>query len=315
MRNAWKTPAPLYEDPLYGGPADPCVIRHEETGEWWMFYTQRRAHGFCTGVSPIHGTEIGIAVSPNAKDWLYRGTAEGLDFEWGRNTFWAPEVIRAGGTYHMFASYIRGVPTAWTGTASIVHYTSDTLWKWRFEGILELDSDRVIDACAAPFGKDQYKLWYKDENRHSHTVAAVSSDLRNWTVTGEEITDCPHEGPNVFSLGGYTWMITDTWHGLGVYRSDDSTNWHRQNGNLLERPGIRPGDGEIGNHADVVVSGDLGYLFYFVHPDYPAALRGVQFSAAGEKEHHTVIQCALLRVCGGMLVCDRNEDFDITEMQ
>ena len=291
-----KTPAPLYEDPIFGGPSDPCVIWNEQEKEWWMFYTQRRVAGCLPGVSAVHGTRIGIAVSRDAKEWLYRGCAEGLEWEWGHNTFWAPEVISADGIYHMFVTYIRGVPQTWTGQASIVHYSSDNLRCWQFRDILDLHSKRVIDACVAETDGGSFKLWYKDEQRSSHTCAAVSRDLVKWECVGEEITDCPHEGPNVFTLGGVHWMITDTWKGLGVYRSEDFIHWRRQKTDLLAWPGIRPGDAEIGNHADVVVSGEEGYLFYFVHPDYPSALRGIPSFVPGEKEHRTVIHCALLRV-------------------
>lgn len=310
----WKTPAPLYEDPIYGGPSDPCVIRNRETGEWWMFYTQRRVSDNTPGVSGIHGTGIGIAVSADAKRWLYRGTAEGLSYEWGHNTYWAPEVVRADGLYHMFVTYIQGVPSSWTREAKILHYTSQNLWQWHFSDAPDLHSDRVIDACIACTGSGAYKLWYKDECRSSHTAAAVSPDLIHWHVVGEEICDVPHEGPNVFSLGGWNWMITDTWNGLGVYRSDDYTHWTRQDEDILSAPGVRPSDGQIGNHADVVTAGGVGYIFYFVHPDYPADKRSGASKTIPAKEQHTVIQCAVLRVVNGKLVCDRNEDFNITDI-
>jgi hypothetical protein len=35
--------AALFHDPVHDGATDPTVIRHRGTGEWWMFYTQRRA--------------------------------------------------------------------------------------------------------------------------------------------------------------------------------------------------------------------------------------------------------------------------------
>ena len=60
-----------------------------------MFYTQRRSFGYQFGVTSYHGTDIGIAVSKDGLKWLYRGIAEGLVIDWGRNTFWAPEVIFA----------------------------------------------------------------------------------------------------------------------------------------------------------------------------------------------------------------------------
>lgn len=276
-----------------------------------MFYTQRRAAGYHCGVSSVHGTSIGIATSEDGENWTYRGCAEGLEYEWGMNTNWAPEVIYAEGFYHMFVTRIRGVPTTWSGRAEIVHYTSTNLWKWQFSDALDLDSDRVIDAAVLrlPDGYCNdalYKIWYKDERRGSHTCAAVSKDLQNWHLCGEEITDCPHEGPDVFTFGGRNWMITDTWNGLGVYSSSDFTHWTRQKENILDTPGTRPGDGQIANHAHTLICGDRAFIFYFVHPDFPPHLRIDPTFQPGFKEHHTVIQCAELHVVDGKLVCDRD---------
>ena len=302
--------APLYEDPIWGGPSDPCVVPNKATGEWWMFYTQRRAAGYHCGVSCVHGTSIGIATSKNGEDWIYRGCAEGLEFEWGMNTYWAPEVIYAEGVYHMFVTRIQGVPTDWSGKAEIVHYTSSNLWKWKFCDILDLDSDRVIDAAVHRLPDGQYKIWYKDEMRGSHTCAAVSRNLKDWSLCGEEITDCPHEGADVFEFEGNIWMITDTWNGLGVYTSPDFAHWTRQEENILDTPGIRPGDGQIANHAHTLICEDKALIFYFVHPDFPPCLRTSPAFQPGYKENHTVIQCAELHVENGKLVCDRNETRD-----
>src|SRR6202035_3535175 len=32
-----------YRDPVFAGATDPVVVRDVGSGEWWMFYTQRRA--------------------------------------------------------------------------------------------------------------------------------------------------------------------------------------------------------------------------------------------------------------------------------
>ena len=39
----WKTPAPLYEDPIFAGPSDPCVIRNQETGDQHAGYGTGRS--------------------------------------------------------------------------------------------------------------------------------------------------------------------------------------------------------------------------------------------------------------------------------
>ncbi len=301
-------PAPLFRDPIYDGPTDPVVIWNHLEQCYYMLYTQRRSTAVQIGVSSIHGTAIGVASSKDGMDWLYRGTLN-LEFEHGHNTFWAPEVIFVNGTYHMYVSYVPGIPTTWNYTRHILHYTSSNLWDWKFESILPLSSDRVIDACVYEIKPGTYKMWYKDEVHESHTYSAISTDLYHWDVLGEEISDCPHEGPNVFELDGKIFMITDVWDGLGVYTSDDFTHWTRQNGNLLKESGIRPMDNQIGNHADVLVKSNNAYIFYFVHPDYSKEQRSTSGYPFTEKEARTVIQMAKLSIENGRLCCDRNQNF------
>ncbi|MEG1875520.1 MAG: hypothetical protein RR185_08120, partial [Angelakisella sp.] len=94
LETNWKTPAPLYRDPVFDGAADPTVIYNHEDGCWWMLYTQRRASLPVVGVSGSFGTAIGIASSHDGgKTWVYRGICEGLEIDRGHNTFWAPEVF------------------------------------------------------------------------------------------------------------------------------------------------------------------------------------------------------------------------------
>jgi hypothetical protein len=150
-------------------------------------------------------------------------------------------------------------------------------------------------------------MWYKDEKHGSHTFAADSDDLYNWTVVGEVISDCAHEGANVFSLGGYNWLITDEWKGLGVYRSQGFDNWQKQASRILQDPGIRPDDGVIGGHADVVTISDNGYIFYFTHPERTDENKK---NNTGNQKRSS-IQAARLYVENGVLLCNRNEDFDI----
>lgn len=301
-------PAPLFRDPMYDGATDPVVIWNNEEMCWWMFYTQRRSSDISIGVSHIHGTKIGIATSKDAQKWLYRGTVPNLDFEPGLNTFWAPEVIFAEGMYHMYVSYITGVPTDWNYERHIIHYTAKDMWNWKFESVLELSSDRVIDACVYEVEPHLYKMWYKDEKNNSHTYSAVSRDLYNWEVLGAEITDCAHEGPNVFEFGGTKWMITDCWDGLAVYKSDDFTNWSRCEENILREPGTRIDDTTMGNHADILVHGEKAYIFYFVHPEFTKEMRNDRTTIITYKEARASIQIAELKVENGNMICDRNHE-------
>jgi hypothetical protein len=151
-------------------------------------------------------------------------------------------------------------------------------------------------------------MWYKDEANQSHTYCADSSDLFDWKVLGPCITDCGHEGPNVFEWRGHYWMITDPWKGLGVYRSPDLVHWTRQ-ADILATPGKRPMDNFRGSHAEVLVQNDNAYIFYFVHPG------GVDPDGRPDRVspyayRQTCLQVAKLEIQNEQLVCDRDKPFD-----
>jgi hypothetical protein len=298
--------APLFRDPIYDGAADPVIIWNTVAKEWWLIYTNRRAAVECQNNAWVHGTDLGIAsTSDGGKSWTYRGVIEGLDFERGRNTFWAPEIIWNEGLYHMYVSYIQGVPTDWSGhKRKIIHYTSTNLWDWTYESELKLSSDYVIDAGLHKLPNGKWRMWYKDEANHSHTYAADSPDLFHWEVVGPVITGFPHEGPNVFYWKNSYWMIIDQWSGLGVYQSSDGEEWIR-NGIILNESGTREDDGTIGMHADVHVNGDNAYIFYFTHPE---RFEGVEPSY---KTRRSSIQAAKLELVDDTLVCNRNSPFDL----
>ncbi|SEH02007.1 hypothetical protein SAMN05444920_12363 [Nonomuraea solani] len=277
----------MYRDPMYDGATDPVVIWNRAERAWWLVYTARRATAPAReDVSWVHGSDLGVASSADGgRTWLYRGVMEGLDTEWGRHTYWAPEIIDDGATYHMYVSVIRGVPDAWTPhDRHIRHYTSPDLVRWTYRSTLDLSSPRVIDACVAPLPGGGHRLWYKDEAHGSHTWAADSDDLYRWRVHGPAVTISAHEGPNVFTLGGRHWMIVDEWHGQRVLVSDDLDVW-RPRGLILDGPG------EFGHHADVVVTGEEAVVFYFTHP-------------GGERG--STVRAARLRVLDGELTCDRD---------
>ena len=308
-----KPPAPLFRDPIYDGAADPTVIWNHQEKSWWLLYTSRRANVACRGVAWCHATDIGIASSSDqGQTWRYRGILNGLEFERGRNTFWAPEVLWHAGQYHMYVSYVRGVPHDWSGTRSIVHMTSQNLWDWQFESILPLSSDRVIDAAVMQLPNGRWRLWYKDEVNQSHTYATDSDDLYQWTLQGPVITDCGHEGANVFFWHGRYWMIIDIWNGLGVYHSKDAEVWKRQKNNILDTPGQRIDDGVIGGHADIEVQGDRAFIFYFTHPNWD---RTQHYGLDEVHPYHvkrTSLQVAELEILNGSLTCDRDSAFDFT---
>ncbi|MEU5870843.1 glycosyl hydrolase [Glycomyces sp. NPDC047369] len=300
-------PKPLFRDPIHDGAADPTVIWNRTAGEWWMFYTNRRvwAPPF-DDVSWVHGTDIGVASSRDGgATWVYRGTAQGLATGWGRDTYWAPEVVDDGERFHMYVSVIEGVPTRWGGSRieGIRHYASDDLVNWAYVSTLDLDSDDVIDACVLPLPEGGWRMWFKDSARGAHTHTADSPDLYSWTPTGPAVTNVPHEGPNVFALGGAYWMLTDEWRGLRVHRSADLRAWEARD-RILTGSGEGADDGGIGLHADVVVVGEDAFVFYFTHPE---RLPGVEIRDDLPGHRRSSIQVARARVVGGELVCDREE--------
>jgi hypothetical protein len=301
--------APLFRDPIYDGAADPTLIWNREERTWWMMYTNRRANIDGIGFSWVHGTDIGVASSADGgQSWLYRGTVTGLEFERGRNTFWAPEIIHHDGAYHMYLSYVTGVPTHWKFPRKIVHYTSGNLWDWHFQSVIPLSSDRVIDACIHQLPSGKWRMWYKDEVNRSQTYAADSDDLYHWEVVGSAVAEPPHEGPNVFFWKGNYWMITDPWRGLAVYRSKDADHWEYQ-GIILDTPGNREEDQGMGQHADVIVQGDEAYIFYFLHPEIANENGSV---GTKRKAQRSCIQVARLEFVDGNLVCDRNQVFPLS---
>jgi hypothetical protein len=97
-------------------------------------------------------------------------------------------------------------------------------------------------------------------------------------------------------------MIVDAWNGLGVYRSSDALHWTVQKQNLLAGPGQLPTDRDEGHHADVQISNDRAFLFYFVHQGGQDQLPGVPDSA-----RRSVLQVVELKEQNGEIQADRNK--------
>lgn len=303
--------APLFRDPIYDGAADPTLVWNRRERSWWVLYTQRRANVDTQELAWVHGCDIGIASSSDGGNtWLYRGVPRGLEFEWGRNTFWAPAAIWQGGKYHIYLAYIRGVPHNWTGERRIVHYTSKDLFVWTFESALDLTSKRVIDPCVYPLSDGTWRMWFKDEAHGSHIYWAESRDLYHWKPGAAALTDRPQEAPIVFRWRNYYWMLTDTGRGLGVYQSADAQVWVRQQ-NILTTPGTRPDDESVGHHADVVVDEDNAYIFYFTHPGRGQHIKRVAYQVMPYSAKRSSLQVAKLGLKDGNLQCNRDQAFQL----
>jgi hypothetical protein len=308
-----KAPAPLFRDPVYDGAADPVVFWNRYDKDWWMFYTARRANADAADVAYCYGTNIGIASSSdNGQTWVYRGELD-LDFEHGRNTFWAPDLVWFNGKYHLYVAYIRGARNHWGGDKNIAHYTSTNLWDWNFEGLLNLSSKSVIDATLFQAPDGTWKMWYKDEERGSLTYVAESKDLYIWTWNQQPaVAGKAHEGPKVFEFQGYYWMLTDEWAGMGVFRSKDLVSWEKQSGPILYKPSSRPEDRPSGAHGDVVVLNDKAYVFYFTHPGRASHTTTIldEDGILPYTYRRSSIQVAELKVVNGWIVCNRDEPFN-----
>lgn len=205
----------------------------------------------------------------------------------------------------MFLTFVPGMHEDWGGTRAIHHLTSTDLLNWRDAGALKLASNRVIDAGVMQMPDGTWRLWYNNEPDHKAIYLAESPDLFQWTDKGKVIGDKAGEGPKVFRWRGSYWMIVDQWQGLGVYRSDDAVKWQAQpqKQNLLAEPGQGADDEVKGGHADVVVSGDRAYLFYFTHP----GRRGANANKDTAEQRRSSIQVVELEIKDGWITCDRNK--------
>ena len=295
---------PFFRDPVYDGAADPVLCWNRAEKKWFMFYTNRRANVPNTkGVSWVHGTKIGIAESSDGgATWKYRGTAN-INYGRGEYSYWAPEVIEHGGTYHMYLTFVPGMHTDWSGTRDIIHLISKDLLNWKFESVLKLSSNRVIDACVMRLPDGTWRMWYNNEVDGKSIYYADSPDLYKWFNKGKAMGERPGEGPKVFHWKGCYWMVVDVWKGLGIYKSQGCLKWTGQEKNLLQEPGQGPDDQVKGGHPDVVVSGDRAYLFYFTHP----GRRGPNEKEDAYQQRRSSIQVVELESKDAWLSCRRDE--------
>ena len=297
-------PKPLFRDPVHDGAADPTLIYNRAKREWWMFYTNRRADlatDVPKDVTWVHRTRIGIAVSKDkGATWTYRGEAK---IPYGKDdyTHWAPDIVYSKGKYHMFLTIVPGTFKDWNAPREIIHLQSPDLEKWKFISKLDVGSERIIDPSLYRMESGTWRIWYKDEADKSHIHYADSPDLVKWTPKGTAVSDRGSEAPKVFRWSGRYWLITDAWHGLGVYFSDDLERWTVQAQNLLEIPGTMPTDRSIGHHCDVIVNGDRAFIYYFTHLVNEDADPKLPHSSA-----HTVLQVAELQLRDGQLYAARD---------
>lgn len=297
---------PLFRDPVFDGAADPTIIWNKKEKKWFIFYTNRRATASdAKGVTWVHGCRIGIAESSDdGATWKYRDTAN-INYRPDPGyTFWAPEVIENKGLYHMYLTYVPGTFTDWNHPRDIIHLTSKDLLNWKYESTLKLANNKVIDACVFHMPDGNWRMWYNNEIDGKSIYYADSKDLYNWQDKGKAVGDKSGEGPNVFKWKDKYWLLVDNWAGFGLYYSNDMVNWTKQPDRILEKPGTGPEDGSMGNHADVIISGDRAFIVYFLHPGR-AKNRIVSNDPYASKR--SVLQIAELEYENGFITCDRDK--------
>lgn len=298
---------PLYRDPFNFGSTDPIIVRSRQDGKWYMFYTSRRAtlkDG--KGAEWVHGSSIGIANSSDLAHWYYQQDAQ-IDYKPDAEpTYWAPAIVDDGQLYHMYLTYVPGIFRDWNHPRRIVHLTSENLLNWEFRDVLNLMSDKVIDADVLRLKDGTWRMWYNQEPGGKLIAYADSKDLYNWEDHGlvEGIGNC--EGPKAFFWKGSYWLVCDEWKGFSVYRSDDARTWTRQPGNILQTPGKGLYDDVAGNHCDVVLHNGHAYIYYFTHLSRESAELP---NNADISPRSTFIQVAELKCDDGKtLTCDRDAE-------
>jgi predicted GH43/DUF377 family glycosyl hydrolase len=305
-----RAPAPLFDDPVFHGASDPFVIWNPVRGQWFMYYTQRRATlANANGVDWVHGSAIGIAGSADGLTWKYLGTcqgdhdlsdplkAKGLGPEPGV-TWWAPCLIHEGNLFHMWVTQVDGVYTTWAGNRNILHFTSNDGINWKFINTAALHSNRVIDPTVYKIADNWYMV-YKDEASGSHTYLSKSKNLLDWTDAVIADRDGSQEAPFVFHWKNAWWLIVDALgnKGLRIYQSPTGIDqWEYNNTVLSFTDGTRSKDNSVGHHPGMVIQtqpdgSEQCLLFYFTH-----------------QRNKTVIQVAELdQKADGKVVCDRNK--------
>ncbi|MDP4209377.1 MAG: family 43 glycosylhydrolase [Bacteroidota bacterium] len=266
-------PKPVFRDPVYDGAADPIVIWNPQVKKWWMYYTNRRATMTeLPGVSWVFGTPIGIAESTDGANWKYAGVANFPDLpaECGGKdvTEWAPDIVLGDdGKWHMYLSVVPGIDTKWGLPGFIAHLTSANLRDWKYERRLSQLGTRVIDSDILKMPDGIWRMYYKDQTKYSHINVTESKDLYNWSEPKEALR-INGEGPIAFQWKGYYWLIIDTWNGQTVHRSVDGNTWTVQPGGPLMPDDEGTGKDDVPNalHANVVISNDRAYMYYFTHP-------------------------------------------------
>lgn len=279
---------PLITDPVWKSCKDGCMLYNPKERNWWYFFMQIRPYALCdrkVDVADHHGTSIGVSVSDDGgRTWRYRGNLKGLDRHDKVNSLWAPDALwdEASGKFHLFITYVEGVPASWQTLKTINHYTSEDLMHWSY--VKSYQFCRMnIDCHVHRLPDGLWGMWFKDEIKNE-TGFAVGQDLYSFQYVGAAQMDQPLmlEGAEVFTWHGYYWLTGDnkqTKTSCAVFRSRDGRHWTRQPDILAAAEERGPFYGPDGGHHPEVVPVDdqTAYVFYWCssREDHPQFQYGV----------------------------------------
>jgi hypothetical protein len=321
-------PAPIFTDPNYHGSCDPEIIWNENDKQWYIYYTARRPMLENTWLQ----TPIGVAVSKDMVNWEFKGYCkfDGVGGEKdASSTFWAPAIISANDTLHMFVTWKPDtIPTlgAWGGQGWIVHYKTpltNPVDGWKKVGALHGDNLNTIDATVYQ-NQNLFHVWFKGKEKgatKNELYHLTSSDFSTWEAAGFSKSDVFNaeatgsnfeEAPYIFQWKGRFWLITDPHNGFFVYSSTDTENWKFQ-GTILKEGGTRNLDNSMARHCSVAVKDGRAFIFYHVEPwrrydlEKKKGDERVRIFDQPLKNRESVLQMAELKVVNSKISCDRNE--------
>jgi hypothetical protein len=205
----------------------------------------------------------------------------------------------------MYLSIQPGIDVKWGLPGFIAHLSSTNLRDWKYENRLSQLGTNVIDADILKMPDGMWRMYYKDSRQYSHISVTESRDLYSWSEPKEALK-INGEGPIAFQWKGYYWLIVDTWNGQTVHRSKDGDTWEAQPGSPLMPDAEGTGKDDIPNalHANVVISNNRLYMYYFTHPGRVGADKGKDTY----EQRRTSIQVAELKLNEeGWLTTNRNK--------
>nr|WP_299346310.1 family 43 glycosylhydrolase [Allomuricauda sp.] len=313
---------PIFIAPDYQGSCDPEIIFNSSLNTYFIYYTARRSAKQNTFLQ----TPIGVASSQNLADWKFEGYCQ---FDGKHNqkdagaTFWAPAIIAAKDSLHMFVTFKQDTLTTegpWGGKGSIVHYVTSSknpIKGWKKKQVMHTDTLSTLDASAY-WVDDAAHLWFMAKsalykNQDYTLVHQTTKDLKAWETVQQPLGDVYNksvtnigyeEAPYIFQWKDSYWLITDPHQGFAIYHSKDASNWRFQ-GYILRNPGIGKMDTARARHGSVLVRENRAFLFY--HVEYNRDYNDKPIYEQPLENRKSALQMIELKLSKGKLTANRNK--------